>query len=772
MGTRRADAVDRGGLIAALAIALSIATLAAGASFAWHVAFGTYAPYDDEGYFQAALALLEGGARLYDDVVTPYGPAWLATREVAHEAFGAPVSTDGVRLALIPVWIASALACAGLAGLCSHDRSLRAPLALVVFVCAVVQLRALANEPGHPQDVALLFALVALLSAVWSQRQREDELDPRPSRGSGGANGARARSSSRAAWALAGASWALASLTKVNVGAASGLALVAHALRGRRSGIVALVAGIAFPWALMHARLDEPECIALALASNVAWGTVLATRWRSTSALEPRTAAREPGSGSRSLSPLVVAAASALVVLVATVAWLAARRTSVGALVSAVLVGPLRFTSEIERALDVPPLGMLSALASLGVFVVVRRSGRSPGERAKLAFGTAATALAIVEPGAAIAFALPWSWIALGVVAHVSEARRMSTGVPHFEHAHYAENAEHVENGENGENGEDAARVDARLEPRTLVALTAALFPLQAFPVSGTQLVLGALPLVVLGLVSLADGLARAGAGRARPVAWVSAVCALAVLATSASSARTAYLARDDLSLEGASRTRFDELWGARQACLAATLRASDAAFVSVRGDHSLHAWSGRPPPSRVLVSHAFGVLSSAQHAELVDDCRASAALLVLDQPGRWNAATRAGVPLLAYVDAELVPGGRLRTDVLMHRRDAPPPRWSRCAFLATPAALELDVRLPPGVSLARARRAQIVDAERGVVLADSADRARGLAIDVARAKLSLDAPLPRERAAFACVRLLDANGVRTLTLPIVVGRD
>jgi hypothetical protein len=173
-----------------------------------------------------------------------------------------------------------------------------------------------------------------------------------------------------------------------------------------------------------------------------------------------------------------------------------------------------------------------------------------------------------------------------------------------------------------------------------------------------------------------------------------------------------------------------------------------------------------------VLQSHEFGVLSADQQTQLADDCRAASRLLVLDQPGRWSEAERARIPLLAYADRELVAGGRLRTDVLLHRRGEPPPQWARCALLAVPDALELEMRLPAGVLLGRAKRAAVIDAEHGTIRADSASREHGLRVDVARGVLVLASPLPRDRAAFTCVRLFDANGARIVTLPVVVAAD
>ncbi|MDZ4772750.1 MAG: hypothetical protein SGI72_06400, partial [Planctomycetota bacterium] len=687
----------------ALTLSLSLVLFALALVYSGFASFGTFASYDDEGYFQAALTLIRNGARPYDDVVLPYGPAWLAVREFTHDVLHVPTTTDGVRFATMAAWLAAAGLCAALTVRCIRERQARAPLAIVAFGYALVVLRTLANEPGHPQDVALMCTLLAVYAALGAR----DSLDPRPL--------------ALASTLACGATWALTALTKINVGLFVGLALAHDGFRARFLRIAVLVTGLVLPWILMRERIAEGEVLALALASNVAW-------WAGT-----RAHRRVPDGASIALDHVderqppalnrLIFGAAAGVCALAIVAWVSTYGTSLVALAEALILAPLRFTSEIDRPLSIPAFGAFSAVLSLASWIFVQRTRRTPSGVLKFAFSATASIFSITSPGIAIAIALPWTWVAI-----------------------------------------DGTR------ERALLVRLAALFPLQAFPVSGTQLSLGVLPLLIVSILVLEDGLAHiVGSHRRTTLRWCAAASALLVVALSGISARDEYLAREHLPLPGAERTRFDEIWGARQRCLAATLTASKASFVSVRGDHSMHAWSRQIPPSFVLQSHAFGVLSTKQQATLVDDCSSAARLLLLDQLGRWSAVERAAIPLLAYADSECVAAGRLRTDVICHRRGEEPPVWNECALLADRSRLELDMRMPADVAFSRVKRALVVDVERGLILADSSGRERALRVDVARGTLVLAEPLPNDRAAFSCVRLLDANGTRLVTLQVVV---
>src|SRR5204863_9326494 len=125
---------------------------------------------------------------------------------------------------------------------------------------------------------------------------------------------------------------------KVNVGLFVGLAFAACAARARLLRVLVFAAGLALPWVLMRARVDELEVVALALASNVAWATAHGAKRRTdaerASELAPD-AERDPAA-----PDVRVFAGAALVCALAILLWLTTLGTSIGALTEAVIVAP------------------------------------------------------------------------------------------------------------------------------------------------------------------------------------------------------------------------------------------------------------------------------------------------------------------------------------------------------------------------------------------------------------------------------------------------
>ena len=76
---------------------LAVLLAAAGAAYAWLRMFSGFRAYDDEGYFLSLVRHLLDGRRIYDDIFTPYGPAYLVYRWLINGVCGVPLDTDGVR---------------------------------------------------------------------------------------------------------------------------------------------------------------------------------------------------------------------------------------------------------------------------------------------------------------------------------------------------------------------------------------------------------------------------------------------------------------------------------------------------------------------------------------------------------------------------------------------------------------------------------------------------------------------------------------------------
>ncbi len=723
-------------LLARAAFVLAALLVAAlGAYYAWLWMFSNFQLYDDEGYFEVLVRHLFDGRRIYDEVATVYGPAWLGWRWLWNGVFGLPCDTDGVRWLAWGTWLACALAAALLARRATRGEPLSSWCALAAGGFAIVHLSAFANEPGHPQDFAQLVFLgaLALLLAL---------RDRRPN----------------AAALAAGACLALLAWTKVNLGLFAALPIVlvvcidAELLAQRALGWLCLVAGVALPWVLMRAHLREEWAGALALV--VGCGLVSARLFAPAGARTPR------------LRELLQLAAGLALGSAIALGFALAHGSTLPGLWHALVVLPARFTTEIVIGIRVPLAAAFVAPAALALALLVRwRGERLPGwcvPLAELAFGAGTLLELALHPEWLIPYVLPFAWLVL--VRPQTRALRLP------------------------------------------LVLCAPLQALQVFPVSGSQESMGTVLLVPLAAIALCDACSAlasaANASRARRVlASVPAVGVVLYVAwldfgnvRGLSALRERELER--VALPGVRHTRFEESTGARARFLADTLRGSFDAFLSVRGDNSLYAWTGIHPSTGVIVSHSWRLFDDAQQAELAAAHERAPNTLLLDNRGRIEPALRAELPFFRMLERSYRPVVRIGADDLCVHREAPVPALASCVILpeqllARPGA-HLALRWPKGLGGTLAR-VQIANLQRQLLFADSAlpdarlhprifdgtellfDGVTKLELALERLaaardpRLELPQPLPQELAPFALVRCFAPDGTRLVSLPIVV---
>src|SRR5947209_10072002 len=142
--------------------------LAVAVAYAYFIVFSrSMSP--DEGYLMITVQSFIEGNPLYDTVFTHYGPFYYAYEWVAHVMLSIPLTHDATRLLCILHWLTAAavLGCAG--GIVM--RSVFG--GIFVFVQAVIHLTALANEPGHPQEliVLLLAAGIVMATRDWPRKR-------------------------------------------------------------------------------------------------------------------------------------------------------------------------------------------------------------------------------------------------------------------------------------------------------------------------------------------------------------------------------------------------------------------------------------------------------------------------------------------------------------------------------------------------------------------------------------------------------------------------
>ena len=113
-----------------------------------------------------SIRYLLRGERIYDDVPILYGPAFFFYKWVLHGLLQVPLTHDAVRIGTLVIWIASTLVLGVFVMLMTRS----IVLAFAVQFVTVVALHALANEPGHPQELVTLLVALALVLSVAHQR--------------------------------------------------------------------------------------------------------------------------------------------------------------------------------------------------------------------------------------------------------------------------------------------------------------------------------------------------------------------------------------------------------------------------------------------------------------------------------------------------------------------------------------------------------------------------------------------------------------------------
>ncbi len=211
-------------------MALAIAGL-----YAFGSIFSDFAPYDDEGYLMLCWKQFFEGRTLYDQIFTPYGPAYYFYEWLLHRLAGVPLTHDTTRILCIAHWLTAA----AILGFAARALTRSAGIGLLVFMEATIVLRCLTGSPGHPQElVAVLLAVAALVAASGSTSNRR--------------------------LAMLGAIGAVLTMIKINVGVFFGAGLLLSLLCRARwfekrteFFLIPLVVASALPFVLMQLHLDQ-----------------------------------------------------------------------------------------------------------------------------------------------------------------------------------------------------------------------------------------------------------------------------------------------------------------------------------------------------------------------------------------------------------------------------------------------------------------------------------------------------------------------------------
>jgi hypothetical protein len=150
---------------------LALGAFASGLAFIFFALFTRFRFYDDEGKMLLYTQHLLNHHALYDQLNFIYGPSYLFGRWLVFSALGIPLGNDTVRVIAGLTWALTALLLAATAWQLAARGGWQFGLAAICGIAATLKLYTLTNEPGHPQElVVLLLAASFFLAATTSQR--------------------------------------------------------------------------------------------------------------------------------------------------------------------------------------------------------------------------------------------------------------------------------------------------------------------------------------------------------------------------------------------------------------------------------------------------------------------------------------------------------------------------------------------------------------------------------------------------------------------------
>jgi hypothetical protein len=199
----------------------------------------------------------------------------------------------------------------------------------------------------------------------------------------------------------------------------------------------------------------------------------------------------------------------------------------------------------------------------------------------------------------------------------------------------------------------------------------AVLLSLQAFPVAGTQVSVGALGLVPLGAIILSDGirqLRHAYVARPAPLVpatWVAPAALLVNLAFGsliAFWAMAGFWSATPLGLRGAESVRAPAEQGTQLRALVASIDRDCSSFITFPGMNSFYFWTAKEPPVGVMAEFWWLEIKEQEQQSLVSELEPRQRLCVLKNQrvvDFWNMGRHAPQgPLIDFIDHDFVTAG------------------------------------------------------------------------------------------------------------------
>lgn len=390
----------------------------------------------------------------------------------------------------------------------------------------------------------------------------------------------------RAAAVLIGAIVGALCLVKVNVGSFAAVAVVfafASSLKGRwrrflLPSIVAVM--VLLPLGLMASQLSRDWVLEFALVVAIAGAAVGTASLTSTSRCTDA-----PSAG--------WLLAGGVAVVVACLGVAIAGGTQLGDLVNGLVLIAWKLPQVYVWPIRISPLVVAWAVLGLAAAISMRvravsQSAPAATPAVQLIAGLLTWTLLLLLPSTLFLFALPLAWLAM-------RAPR--------------------------ETADDSISGYARL----LLPALAVLESLQAYPVAGTQLSLGALVLVPIGAMTLGDGISQLGSGAhqakpgfARLARWAAPAALLLSIVAFQFFGYLAWLgfaAGTPMGLRGAAFVRVKDQRGADLRAVVVAVDRECSNFITFPGMPSFYLWTGQKPPAQLYSPWMFYLDGAAQQS-------------------------------------------------------------------------------------------------------------------------------------------------------------
>ena len=601
--------------------------------------FSTHAEYDDEGYVMMSLANFMQGEELYDATYSQYGPGFFHVTAAIHRFTGLPITHTAIRFKTLAIWTLLAGLAAAIVFLLARTEDCNSPgpqktsrwFALATFVVAFFHLDKMPLEPGHPQELCALFVMLAAFIGTFSTA------------------GGRARPS-RIRILLLGILCGLTITCKLNVGIflslAVGLAFVAE-IKSDRIRRALLATSVAIGWligiALYKPYLTEWSAIQFPILCLTAMSLVTATVWK------------RPTNDQNALSlvPLAMVVAFSLLTAAGILAITNWSGTTWEGLKYGLIGQHAGFADGFFHPVNVRPVAItLMTVALLSV---------SFGWRPKFKWAT---------------YTIAGLTLFAVALTHVSQSNL------------------HVTHGLNPRGAHRLlistglaclwvmCSVQSTARPgRMLLGLTASLQPLIAFPVSGSQVAFGTLPLLACCFVLVADGwhalaIAADALGKQqksiarRQWAFCLSSATLVLLATvllNRSICNYRYReSREPLGLHGAEDIRLDPEFVEKQRWLVDQVQSNADTFVFTQHTrNSVYFWANVTPPNAINATFWPFMLNDDEQSSVVNSLSDYERVAIINEPHYESVPDG---PLVTYLNtrqnAESVIASKEKTQV------------------------------------------------------------------------------------------------------------